>query len=114
MGELTAIGFTPGQSLFHRLDPRTKQALLMGFSVMSLWGGLVFLASSSAVTMVSISVAGIRFTRMIRELRYFLVLLFFVFTARTVTVVPTAGSLPSPRIWSGSRRWCAGACCWWC
>ncbi len=86
MGELTAIGFTPGQSLFHRLDPRTKQALLMGFSVMSLWGGLVFLASSTAVTMVALSGAGIRFTRMIREIRYFLFLLFFVFTARTVTV----------------------------
>ena len=38
MGELTAIGFRPGRSLLHRLDPRTKQALLMGLSVASLWG----------------------------------------------------------------------------
>jgi energy-coupling factor transporter transmembrane protein EcfT len=60
MGELTTIGFTPGQSLFHRLDPRTKQALLMGLSMMSLMGGIVFLLSFTAVMMLSLYVSGIR------------------------------------------------------
>lgn len=93
MGELTVIGFTPGQSLFHRLDPRAKQALLMGLSVMSVWGGVVFLASSTAVTMVSLRRAGIRVTRMIHEIRYFLFFIFFVFSVRTVSFVD--GWVPS-------------------
>ena len=49
MGELTAIGFRPGHSMLHRLDPRTKQALLMGLSVASLWGELTFLALCTVV-----------------------------------------------------------------
>jgi energy-coupling factor transporter transmembrane protein EcfT len=56
MGELTTIGFTPGQSVFHRLDPRTKQALLMGLSMMSLLGGMVFLLSFTAAMTASLYV----------------------------------------------------------
>ena len=85
MGELTAIGFRPGHSLLHRLDPRTKQALLMGISVMSLRGNLVFLVLLTAVMVFSFSAAGLRIRRLIREIRYFLFFLFFVFGIRTVT-----------------------------
>ncbi|WP_319408719.1 energy-coupling factor transporter transmembrane component T [uncultured Desulfosarcina sp.] len=85
MGELTAIGFRPGQSLLHRMDPRTKQALLMGLSVTSLWGGLTFLALFTAVMMVSFNAAGLRIRRLICEIRYFLFFLCFVFGVRTIT-----------------------------
>ncbi|MBC2742503.1 MAG: energy-coupling factor transporter transmembrane protein EcfT [Desulfosarcina sp.] len=85
MGELTAIGFQPGQSLLHRLDPRTKQALLMGLSVISLWGNLTFLVLFTTVMMLFLRAAGLRISRMIREIRYFLFFLFFVFGVRTVT-----------------------------
>lgn len=93
MGELTTIGFTPGQSLFHRLDPRTKQILLMGLSILSLWGGVVFLLSFTAVMMLSLNAAGIPIIRMIRDIRYFLFFLFFVFGMRTVTFAD--GWIPS-------------------
>ena len=93
MGELTAIGFKPGQSVLHRLDPRTKQALLMGLSVMSLRGNLVFLALLTAVMLFSLSAAGLRISRLIREIRYFLFFLFFVFGIRTVTF--TGGWTPT-------------------
>jgi energy-coupling factor transporter transmembrane protein EcfT len=85
MGELTAIGFRPGQSLLHRLDPRTKQALLMGLSVTSLWGNLTFLALFTAVMMVSFSAAGLRIRRLVGEIRYFLFFLCVVFGVRTIT-----------------------------
>jgi energy-coupling factor transporter transmembrane protein EcfT len=93
MGELTTIGFTPGQSVFHRLDPRTKQALLMGLSMMSLLGGMVFLLSFTAAMTVSLYVSGIRLSRLIAEMRYFLVFLFFVFGIRSVTFAD--GWMPS-------------------
>jgi len=85
LGELTAIGFRPGQSLLHRLDPRTKQALLMGLSVTSLWGNLAFLALFTTVMMLSFNAAGLRIRRLIREIRYFLFFLCFVFGVRTIT-----------------------------
>jgi energy-coupling factor transporter transmembrane protein EcfT len=84
MGELTAIGFTPGESLLHRLDPRTKQALLMGLSLGSLGGKLIFLTLVSALVIFFFSAAGIHIRRLICEIRYFLFFLFFVFIARTV------------------------------
>ena len=85
MGDLTAIGFRPGQSLPHRLDPRTKQALLMVLSLASLWGNLTFLALLSAVMMCCFTTAGIRIRRLIHETRYFLFFLLFVFAVRAVT-----------------------------
>lgn len=85
MGELTAIGFAPGTSLLHRLDPRTKQALLMGLSVVSMRGGLTFLVVASTVIILFMHAAGLRIRRLFREIRYFLFFLFFVFGARTFT-----------------------------
>jgi energy-coupling factor transporter transmembrane protein EcfT len=85
MGELTAIGFRPAQSLLHRLDPRTKQALLMGLGGVGMWGGLIFLALCSVVLMLCINAAGLRIRRLILEIRYFLFFLCFVFAVRTMT-----------------------------
>jgi energy-coupling factor transporter transmembrane protein EcfT len=85
MGELTAIGFTPGQSALHRLDPRTKQALLIGFSVMSLLGNLAFQILFTAVILFSVHAAGLRLCRLMREIRYFFLFLMVVFGFRAVT-----------------------------
>jgi energy-coupling factor transporter transmembrane protein EcfT len=85
MGELTAIGFRPGRSLLHRLDPRTKQALLILLSLAGLWGNLTFLALFSAVTMHCFTTAGIRIRRLIHEIRFFLFFLILVFAFRAVT-----------------------------
>ncbi len=85
MGELTAIGFNPGHSAFHRLDPRTKQALLIGVSVISLWGNLTFLASLSTAILLGLHAAHVRIGRLIGEIRYFLFFLLFLFSIRTLT-----------------------------
>jgi energy-coupling factor transporter transmembrane protein EcfT len=85
MGELTAIGFRPGQSLLHRLDPRTKQALLMGLGIASLWGNITFLTLLTTGLMLSFGIAGIRIRRLIHEIRFFLFFLCVVFSVRAVT-----------------------------
>lgn len=97
MGELTIIGFNPGRSLFHRLDPRTKQALLIGFSVISLWGNLAFLALLSAVLLLGFHGADVSISRLIRQIRYFIFFLCVIFCARTLTFssgwIPTFNSI---------------------
>ncbi len=85
MDELNTIGFAPGQSPLHQLDPRTKQAMLMGLSAISPWGQLTFLVSLSVVILLSFRAAGIRLSRLIGDIRYFLLFLLFVFVVRTVT-----------------------------
>lgn len=86
MGELTSIGFNPGQSLLHRLDPRTKQALMMGLSVFSLWGGLPFLLILTLTLLILLRSARLKILRLIREIRYFLFFLLFVFIVRAVSL----------------------------
>jgi len=86
MGELTTIGFNPGQSLLHRLDPRTKQALMLGLSVVSVWGGVSFLSIVSITLAVLFRSAHLKLFQLIREIRYFLFFLLFVFIVRTVTL----------------------------
>jgi energy-coupling factor transporter transmembrane protein EcfT len=86
MGELTTIGFSPGQSLLHRLDPRTKQALMMGISVVSVWGGVSFLSILSITLVVLFHATHLKIVRLIREIRYFLFFLLFVLVVRTITL----------------------------
>ena len=95
MGELTAIGFRPGQSLLHRLDPRTKQALLMGLSVASLWGNLTFLVLCTVVMMLCVKDAVLHIRRLILEIRYFFFFLCLIFGVRTITF--TGGWMPTFR-----------------
>ncbi len=85
MGELTAIGFSPGRSLFHRLDPRTKQALLAGMAAVSIWGSPLFLGVLSVVVLYGFHAARVRFSRLGREIRYFLVFLLCIFGVRTLS-----------------------------
>ena len=99
MGELTAIGYSPGRSILHRLDPRTKQALLMGISLLSVWGGTVFLATLSLLLLLSFRAAGLGVARLFREIRYFLFFLLFVFAVRTVSL--TDGWVPSVSLENG-------------
>lgn len=85
MGELTAIGFKPGSSPLHRLDPRTKQLVLMALSVTTLWADVPFLAVNSMVMTVLFHSAHLHARRLFQEIRYFLFFLFFVFVVRAVS-----------------------------
>ncbi len=107
MGELSAIGFSPGRSPLHRLDPRTKQALLMGLSLVSFWGGLPFLLLASATMVALFHAAGLRLGQVLRETRYFLFFLGLVFAIRTVTL--SHGWIPSV---SGGSAGEALTICW--
>lgn len=86
MGELNTIGFNPGQSLMHRLDPRTKQTLMLGLSVVSAWGGVCFLSILTLTLAVLYHAAHLKLLQLIREIRYFLFFLLFVFMVRAVTL----------------------------
>lgn len=85
MGELTTIGFKPGRSKLHRLDPRTKQLLIMILSVTCLKAGSIFLASTSVVLFWLVHLAGLSFVRFIKEIRYFLVFLLCIFLVRALS-----------------------------
>jgi energy-coupling factor transporter transmembrane protein EcfT len=98
MGELTAIGFRPGQSLLHRLDPRTKQALLMGLGAVSMGGRWVYLLLLAGVLIILGRSAGLHISRVVREIRFFLFFLLLVFAVRALAFhggwipIITAGS----------------------
>lgn len=85
MGELTTIGFKPGTSPLHRLDPRTKQLVLMILSVASLRGEIPFLAVTSIVVVLLSHLAHLRLRRLLLEIRYFLFFLIFIFIIRAVS-----------------------------
>lgn len=93
MGELSSIGFSPGRSAMHHLDPRTKQALLMVLSMVSVQGTPIYLGTLSVVTVLLIRSAGLRLGRLLREIRYFLFFLLFIFGIRAITF--GAGWIPS-------------------
>lgn len=85
MGELTVIGYKPGHSPLHRLDPRTKQIVLMILSVTCLWANLTFLSVTS-ITMITLSHwTHLRLRRLVLEIRYFLLFLLFVFVIRAIS-----------------------------
>lgn len=85
MGELTTIGFKPGRSVLHRLDPRTKQLLIMVLSVTCLKAGSIFLAITSVMLLWLVHLTGMIFVQFIKEIRYFLLFLFCIFIVRAIS-----------------------------
>ena len=85
LGELTTIGFKPGDSPLHQLDPRTKQLVLMILSVATLRGDVPFLLLTSTVMILLSRSANLRIRRFFLEIRYFLLFLSFVFVIRAVS-----------------------------
>ncbi len=84
MGDVTGIGFTPGSSVVHRLDPRTKQLLVFSLSLVSITGSFTFLAISSLTLFCSIRIAGLHIFKLLYAIRYFLIFLIILFFIRTV------------------------------
>ena len=93
MGELTTIGFMPGRSPLHRLDPRTKQMLVIFLGGVAAAGGIGYLGTLSILMVVLGRAAGLSLGRLFRETRYFLVFLLFVFLLRCLTF--PAGWMPA-------------------
>lgn len=105
---LTASGFSPGRSLLHRLDPRTKQILLILAGAFCLNGNPLFLG------MLTLSVAGlgrnarISFCKLIYEVRYFFVFLVMVFAVRVITISDTGIPVADPAAVRESALICWG------
>jgi energy-coupling factor transporter transmembrane protein EcfT len=106
MAELTSIGFRTGTSVLHRLDPRTKQILLMVFGLAALFGDERFLLLASALVALLLRKAGLRVSVIVRETRYFLYLLIFVFAVRAISFTDQFYPVISPEGLSEALFFC--------
>lgn len=85
MAELTAFGYRPGGSLFHRLDPRCKLFLLALISIATLGAAVPGLTLLTLVLLGLLVHIRISFFSLAAEIRYFLLFLTFVFLARLLS-----------------------------
>jgi energy-coupling factor transporter transmembrane protein EcfT len=89
MAELTTIGYKAGSSLLHGLDPRTKQLVLMVLSAASLFANTWFLGVASAAVLFLLLQTHLKVRQLVREIRYFLYFIAFIFIVRAVTLTDT-------------------------
>ncbi len=85
MAELTAFNFRPGASFLHELDVRFKLVFLALISLASLKAALLALCILTFVLIGVIIDIRLPIKVILKELRYFLILLLFVFIARALT-----------------------------
>jgi energy-coupling factor transporter transmembrane protein EcfT len=85
MAELTAFSFRPGSSFLHELDVRFKLVFLALISLASLKAALLALCVLTFVLICVIIDIRLPIKVILKELRYFLILLLFVFIARALT-----------------------------
>lgn len=89
MSQITIFAFHPGRSIIHNLDIRFKLICLMILSLACLkagFSGLCLVTPVLIAALVSIPISIITF---IKEIRYFFLLLLFVFFARSISVPGT-------------------------
>jgi len=84
MAELTNFGFRAGRSIPHGLDARFKLLFLVLISLASLKAGLWAMLLLSGGMLWMLSDARLSLVAVLRELRYFLILLVVVFAARAL------------------------------
>jgi energy-coupling factor transporter transmembrane protein EcfT len=89
MAELTTFGFRPGNSVLYRLDARIKFILMALFSLVSLNAGFRGLFIFSALLLGVFFICRLPLISFVKETRYFLILLFFIFIARALTTPGT-------------------------
>jgi len=85
MAELTAFGYFSGNSLLHVLDPRFKLLFIIVLSLVCLNLNLISLGIFSVLLLGIIKHSGLPLHSVFRELRYFFILLVFVFGARALS-----------------------------
>ena len=86
MAELNVLGFHAGSSVLHRLDVRFKLMFLVVISLSSLKALVPSLSLLTLVLMVALNHAGLPLKMALKDLRYVLLLLLFVFIARSLSV----------------------------
>lgn len=86
MAELTAFGYRPGASLGHRADVRFKLVSLVLLSLAGLNAGFAGLGVATCLLLAALCHIRLSLTALASDLRYFGVLLLFVFTARLLSI----------------------------
>lgn len=86
MAELNVLGFHAGNSVLHQLDVRFKLLFLVVISLSSLNAFIPSLVLLTLVLMAALSHAGLPLKTALKDLRYVLLLLLFVFMARSLSV----------------------------
>lgn len=85
MAELTSFGFSPGDSLLHHLDGRFKLIFIILLSLVCLNLYFVSLAILTVLLLGCIINSRLPLNSRFKELRYFFILLLFVFIARVLS-----------------------------
>jgi len=85
MAELTSFGYFSGNSLLHHLDPRFKLVYIILLSLVCLNLNFISQGITTVLLLGLIVYARLPLNSGVKELRYFLVLLVFVFIARAVS-----------------------------
>ena len=101
MAELTAFHFHPGTSLLHTLDVRFKILSFVLISISSLKAYPLSLSILTLVIFYAILISYLRFKSILKELRYFFVLLVFIFAARAIF----ASALPATNFQQPAVAW---------
>lgn len=86
MAESIAFHFFPGDSVIHRLDIRFKLAILILLNIFSLNAGTMGLTVLSLMLFTGFVHAKLPIKSALMEIRYFSVLLLFVFVARVLSI----------------------------
>ena len=86
MAELSEFAFRPGSSVFHRLDPRFKLIFLMLLSLSILHARFSGLGLFTSVLILCLFHIRISFVSLTKEMRWFFLLLFSVFLARSIFI----------------------------
>jgi energy-coupling factor transporter transmembrane protein EcfT len=93
MVQLTSITFSPGSTRLHHLDTRFKLALMVLVSLSTIHASALALAMLSLIFISQLYILRIHLIDLARELRLFLLLLAFVFSARML-------STPGEPLWA--------------
>jgi len=102
MAELTSFGYVSGDSLLHNLDPRFKLLSIIALSLVCLNLNFISLIPITVLLLGLMIYARLPLSSGIRELRFFFVLLVFVFIARVLST--GGGSLIEFKYFSISRQ----------
>ena len=86
MGAISTVGFKWGGSPIHRLDPRTKQIIVMVMSSACFVGSVYFLSLLSIAIVCCFYLSRQQVRGLLSEIKLFLLFLLFIFLVRSLTL----------------------------
>ncbi len=86
MAEITLFTYRPGVSILHLLDTRLKFFIICLISMSLMSAGIISCCFYFFILLFFIKKTGLHFFSILNHIKLFLMLLFFIFLARTVTM----------------------------